>query len=364
MTGAWQSALACMQSLGRRGHHIHVMSVSTNSINLHSSRIRERVRIRDGQDAGQLVRTMLSYVEQAGIDVVIPISDADAFLAAHARRNSRLGSRFIVPDLNAVRTAMSRKATVLLCRKLGIATPRTEFVTHDSAAATCGRLGFPCWLKISASAASQGVFRLQNMDDLRRALHKVPQSAELQVQADVSGTFADISGVARNGKVLAAFAFEASYDMSHGGTPAHTTLVKDPALDAILQSIVRELNWTGGIDLDLLRTPEGRYLLLEINPRLSGTSVFALKLGIDLPAAYLPPGSDPADYSCTPEIPGATGFVSLYEEAMFLKAGGPQARERARAFRQQHVCTDSAFWDDPGYSRSLFSAIQTIQLGD
>lgn len=92
--------------------------------------------------------------------------------------------------------------------------------------------------------------------------------------------------------------------------------------------------------------------------------MFALKLGIDLPAACLPTGRNPADYSCTPEVPDATGFISLYEEAIFIKSGGPQARERARAFRQQHVCTDSAFWDDAGYSRSLFSAIQTIQLGN
>jgi len=39
-------------------------------------------------------------------------------------------------------------------------------------------------------------------------------------------------------------------------------------------------------DLDFLLAPDGRYTLLELNPRLSGTTNFALKLGVDLPRAH------------------------------------------------------------------------------
>jgi len=103
--------------------------------------------------------------------------------------------------------------------------------------------------------------------------------------------------------------------------------------------------------------------VIEINPRLSGTSVFALKRGLDLPAGYLPESATGSDLRCAAEHANADAFVSLAEEARFLMAGGTRASERALAFRREHRWTDNAFWNDHGYSKALFDLLQGIRLG-
>ena len=362
MTDGWQSTLSCIQSLGRRGHHVYVLGGENLSVNSYSSLLSGIARGKEGLNTEQYVKGLLRFIEQGGIDIVIPITDNDAYIAASLKQESPLGERFVVGSLDAVRTARSRNSTVELCNKLGIRTPATEFVTHGDAALAAGKIGYPCWLKVSGSVASQGVYRLADRTDLDRALERIPSHAEFQIQAEIEGDLADITATCRDGKVLGSFSFSTRYDMSHSGTPPHATVLDDARLEGILDKIVHALRWTGGIDLDLLMTPDGDFALLEINPRLSGTSVFALKRGIDLPAGYLPPEIAPDVLECTAENAQATGFISLVEEAMYLRNGGPAAVERALAFRRGNACTDNAFWDDPRYSKALFQTIQSVHL--
>lgn len=355
MTADWQSGLACIQSLGRKGHAIFALSASRDSPNLRSSLVRKVIASPEGSE-DQVVAALFEIVEQHAIDVVIPVSDYDAQLAAIAKERGPRGERFVVGSRHAVALARSRNATVELCRKLGIRTPRTEFVTPADAHAACARIGYPCFLKASGTVASGGVFRVTGEAELNDALAKAGPRAELQVQEEITGHFADITAFCREGAVLAEFSFRSPYDLSRGGTPAHSEYVDDPKLSEILAVIVKELDWHGGIDLDLLGTPDGDYVMLEINPRLSGTAVFALKRGVDLPAGYL--GRDPAiPLECPAEAPNATGYISMGEEMDFLCHAGAAAKRRILAFRQSQPCTHNAFWDDPGYSRALFASL-------
>lgn len=362
MSEAWQSALACIQSLGQRGHEIHVVGASRPSIHARSSYVRGICRVASA-DPEVVLRQALAYADEQAVDVIIPVSDFDATLAARARETLPGGHRFLVGPQEAVAIARSRNRTIDLCRSLGIRTPRTLFATHETAREMAEELGFPCFLKISGTVASQGVLRLSSRADLRKALARVPAGTEMQLQEPIAGDFVDVAGFCRAGEVLASFGFRASYDMSMGGVPAHSLLVEDPRLDAILSGIAGALEWSGGLDVDLLATRDGDLAVLEINPRLSGTSVFALKRGLDLPAGYLPDSATASDLACPAERADADAFVSLPEEARFLMAGGAKAAARAIAFRREHRCTDNAFWIDQGYSKALFDLLQAIRLG-
>jgi hypothetical protein len=208
--------------------------------------------------------------------------------------------------------------------------------------------------------ASQGVIPLHSAAEIGRVAATLPADSELQVQEPVFGDFVDATGYCESGRVVAAFGFRAAYDMSAGGTPAHATLCDDSQVLRVLDSLAGALEWTGGIDVDLLATPDGGYAVLEINPRLSGTVIFGQKRGLDLAAGYLPGQESLASL----DLPGldrdATGFVSLAEEARFIARGGEAARERAERFRREHRCVDNSFADDPGYSQALASQIERI----
>ena len=362
---AWQPALACIQSFGRRGHRVYLLCLDAPSLHAASRFVAGVGRYPRRDTLDGLAEAVFRLAEANGIDLVVPVSDDDALIAARinelfppASRPS--APRFVTGGGEATRLIRSRNRTIELCRELGIRTPRTEFTSLPGLAAACEKIGFPCFLKVSGTAASQGVIPLQSAAEIGPAAATLPADSELQVQEPIFGDFVDATGYCRSGRVVAAFAFRAAYDMSAGGTPPHATLCDDPKVLRVLDSLAGALHWTGGIDVDLLATPDGGYAVLEINPRLSGTVIFGQKRGLDLAAGYLPGEESLA----SPDLPGldpaATGFVSLAEEARFIARGGAAATQRAARFRREHRCVDNAFADDPGYSESLASQIERI----
>lgn len=356
MTAGWQSALACIQSYGRKGHSVSVTSGSDKATDPNSASIfvKNVVSFKNNGDMERAIE-LVNLVEDKGIDLVVPISDRDAVIVAQAKQLFPQNDAFFSSPVESVLTTRSRNKTTDLCRSIGIDTPATVFVAHDTAAGAAGKIGFPCFLKLSGTVASQGVFEISGHAGLKAKLALVPKGTEMQLQAKVEGDLVDITGFASNGLVIESFAFRCDYEHSHGGTPAYASRVLDGRLDALLSRIVKELNWTGGIDLDLLQKKNGDYVLLEINPRFSGTLVFPLKLGIDLPMGYvnLKRNIDTIPHNLAART-DAEHFISLLEESLYLRAAGETGREKAIQFRSDNKWVDNSFWDDWKYSAALF----------
>lgn len=242
-----------------------------------------------------------------------------------------------------------------LCKTLGIDTPKTHFVTRENVAVAARNLGYPCFLKLSGTVASKGVFEIRSEEELHKQIETLPRKVEMQIQEKIDGDFVDITGFAHEGKVRESFSFCADYVHSKAGTPPYASRIVNGGLEVILSKVASELNWTGAVDLDLLRKRDGTLLLLEINPRFSGTTVFPLKLGVNLPMHYVDAflGKDGPTQS-KPGTPTAERFVSLFEETMYLRSAGEEGARYSVEFRRDGNWVDNAFWDDWRYSASLF----------
>jgi biotin carboxylase len=246
---------------------------------------------------------------------------------------------------------------------LNIDTPKTLFVTHEDAIDAASELGFPCFLKLSGTVASRGVFEILNKAQLSEQLASIPPKTEMQLQSAVEGDLVDITGFAFGGNVLDSFAFRCDYTHSRAGTPAYTHRFRDERLNQMLSRIAGKLQWTGGIDLDLLQRKDGSMVLLEINPRFSGTAVFPFKLGMDFPMYYVNAhlGGSKAPLRREGRA-NAERFVSLIEETSYLSGAGERGRKQANAFRADDKWMDNAFWDDEGYSAALFHHVRRALL--
>jgi biotin carboxylase len=354
MSAAWQSALGCIQSYGREGHTVSIIRNTILHPNYASVFVTNIFSLDQGE-IGESARELMNLVELKGIDLVVPISDQDAALVAAAKQLFPDSGALISSSLESVSITTSRNRTTALCRSLSIATPKTIFATHDSAKAAAGELGYPCFLKLSGTVASQGVFEISGEAELGARLGSIPAHSEMQLQSKIEGDLVGITGFASDGKVLKSFAFGCDYAQSHAGTPAYSKRVRDERLSEILGKIVRELRWTGGIDVDLLQRRDGSLVLLEINPRFSGTMVFALKIGIDFPMYYVNTqmgiGGNP---EFTPSRQEAERFVSLLEEIFYLRTAGETGKKYSARFRSDNKWVDNSFWDDWRYSAALF----------
>jgi len=346
-----QSAIACIQSLGRSGHTILVWGTLNYHPNLRSKYIAKRFErtasaIIDQVDQLQLI------VENHNIDIVIPTTDQDAEVGAIL--NERLSRPVcVVGTVDAVRLTRDRTRSHDYCRSLDIKCPRSRRATLADVQEAADDIGYPCFIKISETIASGGVFRASNAEDLARIMSAVDASLVVQIQEEVSGHFTDITGFSVNGVIVDSFSFKARYEHSQVGTPPYAVEVRDAELRAILGKIVAGLNWTGGIDVDLLTDTRGNHHVLEINPRLSGTSVFALKLGIDFPSYY-------ADFfHGRTSVPGqrddarpVAHYVSVAEEAALLARSGKTSRPNSWGV-DRRAMLDNTFPEDPSYNSAL-----------
>ena len=361
MSVEWQAALACIQSYGRKGHTVSIISNRIAHPNYSSIFVNKMFFLEKQAEAR--ARELMELVDRESVDLVVPISDDDAFVVARAKQLFPDSRALVSASLRSVAIARSRNRTTDLCRQLGIDTPETVFITHENASRAARNLGYPCFLKLSGSVAGLGVFEVSSEADLEARLGMAPREMEMQLQAKIEGDFADITGFALNGRVLESFAFRVGYAHSRSGTPCYSERLKDDRLIQILSKIAGELRWTGAIDLDLLQRKDGGFVLLEINPRFSGTTVFALKVGIDLPAYYISTwmGTDKNE-AFRPSRADAERFVSLLEEARYLRGAGQADKVLAERFRSDKKWVDNSFWDDWRYSAALFEHMRRLLL--
>ena len=354
MTATWQSGLACIQSFGRRGHTLSILGNLTQHPNCASIFIKNYFWL-SKNETHERAKELNELIQHNKIDLAVPISDEDALVVAVAKELRPDSKAFVISPVESVAVARSRNKTTELCNSLKIPSPRSIAVTRLNAASAANIVGYPCFLKLSGTAASQGVFNIFDEENLFLRLNQVPDDAELQLQENISGDFVGITGYAEQGKLIESFAFKLDYEHSHGGTPPYSYEVNDAKLNATLSDIAKALNWSGGIDIDLLQDKNGNYFVLEINPRLSGTIIFPLKLGIDLPNCYI---TSKLGLTESPPIrpppPKPRRFVSLTEETLYLRRIGAKGLQMPEEFRSDNLWTDNAFWDDWRYSAALF----------
>jgi carbamoyl-phosphate synthase large subunit len=64
-------------------------------------------------------------------------------------------------------------------------------------------------------------------------------------------------------------------------------VIADGDLDRLAARIVRRLGWSGPFELEFIRPPKGRHMLIEVNPRFPAWIDFPSQVGCNLPALLL-----------------------------------------------------------------------------
>lgn len=355
----WHGGMAAIQSLGRRGHRLTVGVERTASVHTKSDFVSKVIMTPRDPDLGERARVLCELVQREGFDLVVPQSDEDAETVALAAEINPNCPAFVTSDVATVRLTRDRNATWDLCRRLGLGVPRSRPVTGRTVAEAAQDIGFPCYLKFSQTIASDGVNLLHGPEDLAPLLPAIEQAGDAQLQEVVEGDFVGVTGFALNGELIDSFAFQVPADLSFAGTPPFAWRLDDPEATRWLRALVAHLNWTGGIDVDCLRTADGSLALLEINPRMSGTSHFALVCGVDLPAGFLRAVGVPVEGPIwPPQAPEM--FISLREEAALRnRSGGMGVARRLR--RDNHFATNM-YAGDRGHARAMRKYLVRMRL--
>lgn len=242
--------------------------------------------------------TVDGLVRRAGVDRILPLTEPiQALLWDGALQwNDR-----VFPSVTQRQRVLLRDKWQLteFMKARGIAVPRSCRV-HDaeSLREAIESLGLPIVVKGIVGRGGSTTHIARSVTEAVDAMRRAQRAAgECFAQQYLAGPTFLVGGVFDQGAPVRLYAGRKVIQQPAGTGPAAVIRsVHDERLLNAAKTAMAAIEWTGLASVDLIGDPEGRMLLLEINPRPWGSIVAAHDAGVDLygPFAELLGGERPA----------------------------------------------------------------------
>jgi predicted ATP-grasp superfamily ATP-dependent carboligase len=294
--GASKAVVASLRSLTRRGDYCELASESRR-------RRGRSVYVRNvrwlpsaGRGSEQFVLSLLELFRARPYDVLLPFTTDGVYaLSKHADAFPPDGPAFAVPPIESFLAVHDKERLTTLCERLGIPLPRSFVADEDHLADIASEIRYPAVVKARQSVGGgHGVQFARSRAELERAYREVTATRSLSVVEDfesplvqeyLPGPVYDVCAVALEGKVVNLMIMCRVLMLPvAGGITAVGVTTRDPELETLARTLLEELSWHGPAELEFKHDPaDGRYKLLEVNPRFWGTVDFAIRVGMDFP---------------------------------------------------------------------------------
>lgn len=220
------------------------------------------------------------------IDVLIPNFDAELFsFMKNEERLHAIGIHTFLPTLNQFRDREKDKLTEF-GKKYDVKIPDSlNLGSAGQIKEIKEKLDFPVMIK----GQFYDAYKVYNEEQAREAFHKISEKWGLPVivQDFVSGTEVNVVALGDGkGNTVAAVPMRKQYITDKGKAWGGITL-SDEKMMELTRSIIRKTNWRGGMELELIKTRQGDYFLVEINPRIPAWVYLAVGAGQNIPEALV-----------------------------------------------------------------------------
>jgi predicted ATP-grasp superfamily ATP-dependent carboligase len=330
---AWVNGLAAIRSLGRRGLRVLALDHRPYALGFRSRYAEPRLAPDPLDDEDGFIAALHTVAEET--DDILPVFPThDEHVNAIARHADVLAERyrFPFPSWAVLERIQSKRHQLETAGAAGVPVPRTLYPSSVEEALAAGEeIGFPLIVKPSANVGfrrSHGrqLFRCGSPADLERA-YAAAAPYEPMVQELIPGTAEEMytlgSYLDRDGRALGLFSGrKLSQTRGYmGSARVGEALWVEEVVEHGL-ALLRALDFHGISQVELMRDPrDGKYKLLEVNPRLWQWHSLAAACGVDLPyIAYRDLVGDP--------LPPARMHGDGKRWAITLMAGKPLALER------------------------------------
>ncbi|MBU1741760.1 MAG: ATP-grasp domain-containing protein [Proteobacteria bacterium] len=239
------------------------------------------------QGLGAFVGRLADIHRRSPLDVLIPNLDAEIpVIVKGIEELRRLGIRVFIPDARSL-TLRSKDRLTTFAREHGIPTPETRLVPDEASLSEAVRdMDFPLLVK--------GVFYdahlVGTVDEARGSLRHLTArwGYPAIVQEYLSGQEFDVCALGDGrGGLVGAVPITKLYLTDKGKAWAGVT-VSEKELLRLTAEVVRHLSWRGPLEVEVLRAREdGRYYLIEINPRFPAWVYLCQAAGQNLPQALV-----------------------------------------------------------------------------
>jgi D-aspartate ligase len=329
----WVNGLAAIRSLGRRGLRVLAVDHRPFALGFRSRYAEPRLAPDPLDDEEGFVEALRSLADET--DDALPVFPThDEHVNAIARHAGVLAERyrFPFPSWEVLERIQSKRHQLETAESVGLPVPRTFHpASRDEALAAGEELGFPVLVKPSANVGfrrshRRQLFRCESAEELEQA-YEAAAPYEPMVQELIPGGDEELytlgSYVSADGEALGLFS---GHKLSQtrgfmGSARVGEAMWVDEVVEQGL-ALLRALGYQGISQVETKRDPrDGRYKLMEVNPRLWQWHSLAAACGVDLPyIAYRDLVGDP--------LPPARMHGDGKRWAITLMAGLPVALQR------------------------------------
>lgn len=288
--GGGLQALSVVRSLKEAGYH--VLCLSTNGEAVAWSRYVDKFELAQVLiSAKGYLDYICDFLSGHECDVVIPMSDKLAeFLSKNkAVIEQRTRTKCAVPEYGIFSVANDKWKLLQLCEENELPHPKTRPLSLDKLDESAKFVGFPALIKPNISVGARGITLVHDVEELRQKYQPVHDSfgeCTLQEYIEQNGRpyynimlYRRASGEIVNYTILEIV----RYYPVKGGSSSFGRTIKDEELVSICVKTLEKLGWVGFADFDILKTREGEYKIIEINPRVPASLRAAAVSGINFP---------------------------------------------------------------------------------
>ncbi len=300
LDAGYKQSLACARSLGRAGLRVALGESLAEyrppaPLPSFTSRYCARSLVLPSyiDDAQGFADAVLDFLATHPTRVVLPAGDATiAAIAPLREKAAALGATLALAPLPALEIANDKSRTLDVARELGIEIPRSLAVGGiDELSGVIAEFGFPFVLKPTISWTGKVPVRVVpreviNMAEAIEATeYFLAAGSGVIAQEWACGRREGVTLFIKDGEVLASCGHvEYRTTPALGGASVMRESMQVPV--DILDSAVRlakAIGLQGVCGVEFRRDAKNNPLLMEINPRLGGTTENAIKSGVDLP---------------------------------------------------------------------------------
>lgn len=217
------------------------------------------------------------------IDVIIPNFDSELhpYIKLQSRLRTELGIRLVIPTPEQF--DMRQKSSLPeLGEKAHIAVPSSKnYYSIDELLMEKEKMEYPLVVKGRYYEASI----VYDKEQMYSAFHKISLSwgFPIIIQRYVSGTEYNLIGVGDGrGELLSAVSMRKMFITDKGKAWSGITIDDKPLME-VARRFVAATQWMGSFELELMKSNDGEYHLLEVNPRIPAWCYLATAAGQNIP---------------------------------------------------------------------------------
>lgn len=295
--GADYRALGVVRSLGRRGVRVWVLRHGEHRLASHSRFAERTLVLPDVSDTGRS-RFLIELSERFGLEGWMLVPTADETAAFVSRRHEDLAGcfRLTTPPWEVMRWCHDKRLTHRLADVIGVDYPTTWYpaTREEVRALDCQ---FPVLLKPAFRErlnefTADSARRADTRDHLVGLYDEACRSVEpslIMVQEQIPGggeSQLAYAALCSDGQALASVVARRvrQYPMDFGKASTFVETIENDEVTGLAERVLGQLRFTGLVEVEFKRDDrDGRYKLLDVNPRPWGWHTVSARAGVDFP---------------------------------------------------------------------------------